>query len=74
MEPLNFSDDVVQGSNRGKRAILENWLMDGLGLQFWSTCKFNRLYLTLQRCRMSSKCFWKVSRESKVIPRNFTCG
>ena len=25
----------------------------------------------LQQSRMSSKCFWKVSWESKVIPRNF---
>ena len=51
----------------------ELWWMDW-GPHFWLLSNFNRLYLMLQQCRMSSKCFWKLSCESKVIPRNFTWG
>ena len=82
LEPLNFADDVVRGGNRRKRALLKNW-SDTLFVDlnhggwarsphFWLTSNFYQLYLMLQRCRMSSECFWKLSCESKVIPRNFT--
>ena len=46
--------------------------MDGLGPHFLLASSLKRWYLVLQRSRMSSKCFLKVSWESKVIPRNFT--
>ena len=32
--------------------------------------EFNQM--VLQCLRISSKCFWKVNLESKVIPKNFT--
>ena len=48
--------------------------MDGLGPHFLLANSLKRWYLVLQRFRMSSKCFLKVSWESKVIPRNFTSG
>ena len=46
--------------------------MDGLSPHFLLASSFDRWYLVLQRSRMSSKRFWKVSWELKVIPRNFT--
>ena len=44
----------------------------GLGPHFLLANSLKRWYLVLQQSRMSSKCFLKVSCESKVIPRNFT--
>ena len=68
--PLNFADDVVRGGNRRNRAVLKN-RSDALfadldyggkaRIHFWLTSNLNRWYLMLQRSRMSSKCFWKVS-------------
>ena len=34
------------------------------------TISLTRWYLVLQRPRISSKCFWNVSLESKTIPKN----
>ena len=47
--------------------------MDGLDPHFLLASSLKLWYLVLQRSRMSSKCFLKLSWESKVIPRNFTC-
>ena len=49
-------------------------IVDGLGHHFVLTISLRQWYLVLQRLRISSKCFWNASLESKVIPRNFTCG
>ena len=46
--------------------------MDGLGPHFLLASSLKWWYLVLQWSRISSKCFLKVSWESKVIPRNFT--
>ena len=81
LEPLNFADDVVRGSNCQKRAVLKNWsdaLFINLDNSGWArspflfASSFSRWYLVLQQSRKSSKCFLKVVLESKVIPRNFT--
>ena len=47
-------------------------MVNGLGSHFLLAISLTRCYLVLQRPRISSKCFWNVSLESKVIPRNFT--
>ena len=80
MEPFNFADDCVQCCYGQKGAIFKNW-SDALfidlqyggraGSPFLLTKSLIRWYLVLQCPRMSSKCFWKVNLESKVIPRNF---
>ena len=44
--------------------------MDGLGPHFLLADSLNLWYLVLQRSKMSSKCFLKLSWESKVMPRN----
>ena len=49
-------------------------MVDGLGPHFLLTRNLTRWYLVLQCPRISSKCFWNVSLESKVIPRNLTRG
>ena len=46
--------------------------MAGLGPHFLLANSRKQWYLLLQRSRMSSKCDWKVSFESKVMPKNFT--
>ena len=48
--------------------------MAGLGQHFLLANSHKRWYLLLQRSRMSSKCGWKVSFESKVMLKNFTQG
>ena len=42
--------------------------MAGLGPHFLLANSRKRWYLLLQHSRMSSKCGWKVSFESKVMP------
>ena len=44
--------------------------MAGLGPHFLLTKSLRRWYLVLQRSRMSSKCFLKLSCESKVMPKS----
>ena len=44
--------------------------MAGLGPHFFLANSHKRWYLWLQHSRMSSKCFWKVSFESKITPKN----
>ena len=46
--------------------------MAGLGSHFLLTSSRKRYYLLLQHSRMSSKCGWKVSFKSKVMPKNLT--
>ena len=41
----------------------------GLGPHFLLIKSLRRWYLVLQRSRMSSKCFLKLSWESKVMPK-----
>ena len=48
--------------------------MAGLGPHFLLASSLKRWYLVLQRSRMSSKYFLKLSWESKVITKNFTKG
>ena len=45
--------------------------MAGLGPHFLLASSRKRWYLWLQRSKTSSKCFWKVSFESKIMPKNF---
>ena len=60
-------------SKIGRTHCLKIWIsVDGLGTYFLLANSLKRWYLVLQRSRMSSKCFLKVSWESKVMPRNFT--
>ena len=55
-------------SKIGRTHFLKIWIkVAGLGPHFLLT-RSRRL----QRSRMSSKCFLKLSWESKVMPRNFT--
>ena len=44
--------------------------MDEPGPHFLLANSLNRWYLVLQRSKMSSNCFLKLSWESKVMPSN----
>ena len=60
-------------SKIGQTHFLKIWIrVDGLGPHFLFPSSLKRWYLVLQLSRMSSKCFLKVTWESKVIPGNFT--
>ena len=60
-------------SKIGRMQCLQSCIsVNGLSPHFLLANSLKRWYLVLQRSRMSSKCFLKVSWESKVMPRNFT--
>ena len=81
-EPLNLADDHrIQCSYGRKRAVFKNWpdtlfinwyYGGRVGSPFLLTTSLKWCYLVLQGTRMSPKCFWKMSLESKAIRRKFT--
>ena len=77
LELPNFVDDIVRSGNSRKRAVFKNWtdaLFVNLDQGGWArppfllTRSLRWWYLVLQQSRMSSKCFLKLSWESKVMP------
>ena len=60
-------------SKIGRTHCLWIWIrVAGLGPHFLLANSLKRWYLWLQGSRMFSKCFWKVSFELKIMPKNFT--
>ena len=60
-------------SKIGRTHCLYIWIrVAGLGPHFLLANSREWWNLLLQHSKMSSKCFWKVSFESKIMPRNFT--